>query len=503
MIRLLFLTHRYLGIALGLLMVLWCVTGIVMMYVPYPAAIDRDVRLAALAPLDGVACCILEGESFPPDNAAIRSFEIEALNDRAVLSASNASGQVYMLDITAGTEFEGPAPSAALDIARDFTRGRGIAAEPTLLGEIESDQWTTGRFRNDRPLYHFALNDESGAEIYVSSTSGKVLNTTDSYIRFWNWLGSVPHWLYFTQLREDVALWTDVVVWTSLIGCVLTVIGIYIGIRQLRRRRSTGKLASPYRGIWYWHHVPGLIFGIFTLTWVFSGMLSMTPWGLFTNSDPTPALERLYGEPPTWSDLKEAIPAIIAGAPAGSVHVQSAPFEGNIFAIASGADGIPTRLSAGGINANMNPTDYARAAVLIGEVYDGATWEILHEEDAYYYGRPHEPMPLPVLRVATQGADAANFYASPETGFLLRFADAEARWYRWLFSGLHSLDFSQVFRWRPFWDVLMIVLLLGATGVCATGTWLGIEHLLGRSRRQGFLADIKRRTPERRSAPLA
>ena len=28
--------HRYLGVALGLLMLLWFVSGIVMMYVPYP-----------------------------------------------------------------------------------------------------------------------------------------------------------------------------------------------------------------------------------------------------------------------------------------------------------------------------------------------------------------------------------------------------------------------------------------------------------------------------------
>jgi hypothetical protein len=502
MIRLLFLTHRYLGIALGLLMVLWCVTGIVMMYVPYPAAVERDMRLAALAPLSSVPCCVMEGEYFPADDTAIRSFEIEALNGRAVLTATNTGGRIYMLDITAGAGFEGATPDMARNVAQDFARKLGIAAAPTLLGEVESDQWTTGRFRIDRPLYHFALNDDETSEIYVSSTSGKVLNYTNAHMRFWNWLGSVPHWLYFTQLREDPIAWTKVIVWTSVTGCILTLLGIYIGIRQLRRRHSSGKLGSPYRGLWYWHHIPGLIFGIFTLTWVFSGLLSMTPWGLFANSDPTPALERLYGEPPRWAEVKQALPAIVAGAPAGTLHIQSAPFDGGLFAMAYTAGENPTRLAANGTPAPLGEADYARAAQLIGQAYDGVSWEIMEGEDAYYYGRPHAPISLPILRVSTQGADAAFFYASPQSGRLMRFADGEARMHRWLFSGLHSLDFSRVFRWRPFWDVLMIVLLIGATIVCATGTWLGIQRLLGRSRGQGFFVDLKRRTPARKSAPL-
>nr|TFG52856.1 MAG: peptidase [Hyphomicrobiales bacterium] len=499
MLRLLFLTHRYLGIALCLLMVLWCFTGVVMMYVPYPEVVERDLRLAGLAPIKSVACCVMEGEYFPAENTAIRSFELEALNGRAILTATNANRRIYMLDITAGTAFDGPTPNSAQDIARDFARNQEIAAEPTLLGEIESDQWTTGRFRNDRPLYHFALNDNGKSEIYVSSTSGKVLNYTNRHIRFWNWLGAVPHWLYFTPLRENPALWTEIVVWTSFVGCILTLLGLYIGIRQFRRRTSTGKLASPYRGLWYWHHIPGLVFGVFTLTWVFSGLLSMTPWGLFANSDPTPALERLYGEPPQWAELKEAIPAIVSAAPADSVHIQFAPFDGNIFAMASAADGNQTRLSAGGFVLAMNDADYARAARLIGEAYAGVSWEILNEEDSYYYGRAHALVPLPILQVTTGGA---YYYASPESGRLMRFADGEARWHRWLFNGLHSLDFSQAFRRRPFWDVLMIALLIGATIVCATGTWLGIERLLGHSRGQGFLVELKRRTPGQKSAPL-
>jgi uncharacterized iron-regulated membrane protein len=37
LLRTTFLAHRYLGIGLGVLMLTWCLSGIVMMFVPYPA----------------------------------------------------------------------------------------------------------------------------------------------------------------------------------------------------------------------------------------------------------------------------------------------------------------------------------------------------------------------------------------------------------------------------------------------------------------------------------
>src|SRR6187399_141613 len=51
-----FLVHRWLGIALALLMALWTLSGIVMMYVSYPETSTAE-RVAGLDPLDLSACC--------------------------------------------------------------------------------------------------------------------------------------------------------------------------------------------------------------------------------------------------------------------------------------------------------------------------------------------------------------------------------------------------------------------------------------------------------------
>jgi hypothetical protein len=63
------------------------------------------------------------------------------------------------------------------------------------------------------------------------------------------------------------------------------------------------------------------------------------------------------------------------------------------------------------------------------------------------------------------------------TGELLTAVDRSARWYRWLHSGLHRMDFTPLWRTRPLWDLWMWLSLSGAALVCLTGTWLGIRRL--------------------------
>ena len=45
---------------------------------------------------------------------------------------------------------------------------------------------------------------------------------------------------------------------------------------------------------------------------------------------------------------------------------------------------------------------------------------------------------------------------------------------RWLYRGLHSLDFPWLYKYRPLWDIVVITLMLGGTALCMTSlvlTW--------------------------------
>ena len=87
-----FLVHRWLGIALALLMALWTLSGFVMMYVSYPATTAAE-RAAGLDPLDLAACCAkIAAPEGPIDNASV-----EMLLGRPVI-VTGYSGNVDFTD---------------------------------------------------------------------------------------------------------------------------------------------------------------------------------------------------------------------------------------------------------------------------------------------------------------------------------------------------------------------------------------------------------------------
>jgi hypothetical protein len=144
--------------------------------------------------------------------------------------------------------------------------------------QIEYDQWTLGGdFDIDRPLKHIVLNDAAGTEIYVSSRSSNVVLATTRRERLLNYLGSIPHWVYQTELRHHNRAWNALMWSLSLMGTIGVALGVFLGLVRLR--------ADPaYHGPRWWHHISGLIVAPFVLSWVFSGFLSMDD-GWFAHSD--------------------------------------------------------------------------------------------------------------------------------------------------------------------------------------------------------------------------
>ena len=168
----------------------------------------------------------------------------------------------------------------------------GIDTSPAGAELIDYDQWTVaGDFDSDRPLFRYAVNDNAGTEIYVSSRSGKVVLTTTRTQRLANYAGSIAHWLYPTELRHHRHMWSALMWWLSLLATIGAAIGVIIGLLRL----GSG---PGYRGLQRWHHVCGLIFAPFLLTWIFSGFLSMDDGRLFARSDELfRALHKLDFEP--------------------------------------------------------------------------------------------------------------------------------------------------------------------------------------------------------------
>jgi PepSY-associated TM region len=321
--------------------------------------------------------------------------------------------------------------------------------------------------------FGFTFDDPEKTNIYVSGLNAQVVLWTTATERFWSWLGTIPHWLYFSQLRSNVVLWTEIMIWTSVLGAFLTVLGLYLGITQFKARARF----SPYRGWFYWHHIAGLVFGITTLTFVVSGLISMNPWGFLEDRRGGGEQGRLEGGPLKWGEVRASLNAIHAKPEmAGSVSLATAPFAGQLYWLATRQDGTVTRLDAEGGSAPISEIDLAEAAKRIAGDVGIAEQALISEEDAYYF-RESEHFVLPVYRVVLKDDESTRYYIDPNSAALLQRADATARWYRWLFGGLHRIDFAAWMRARPIWDIIMLTLLIGGVALTATGFYLALRRI--------------------------
>ena len=497
--------HRWLGVFVGLLMTLWCLSGFVMIYVDYPR-LEPAAQLQGLAPVQLPPGPVWNDPAWEEAGLApdlpIASARVEMMAGRPVLrivSAATGDRPIAQMrtmpdaiDLATGRKLAPPRRADLARIAADYARGHAIGGAAPALSETGIDQWTVQTYRRSAPLYRADYADPAGTVIYISGRSGEVVQKTTRFQRFWGWLGAVPHWLYPTILRQDGALWNQVVVWTSLAGCFLTGTGIWAGIARLRRKRD-GTIGSPYKGLWWWHHVFGLFFGLLTLTWVASGLFSMNPWGFLDSSAGPAEAGRLAG-PMHWRDVRQALSAL-GDLPRGARRVEAAPLGGRTFLLLSGLPISDGEVSSQRFDAAGKPALFGEDALrtaLSGRP-SLASLELLEEEDAYYYGR-RSPAPLPVWRAVLADAEATRLYIDPVSGRLLRAVDRNGRAFRWLQDGLHRLDLP-LLRRRPWWDLVVLPLLAAVTFVCGTGTWMAWNKVRRDVRR---LFRMGLRTPARR-----
>jgi len=470
--KVILLIHRYLAIGVGMLMVLWCLSGFVMMYQSMPA-LSTEQRLRGLEPLDFSQCCDLS--TLPlQDEAPAPAFRVEMLLGDPVFRPGGGGRLAQALRATnlrTGQPIEELPEAAVLQVAQQFGAGNGIQGTARALGLIDMDQWTLQTARRNAPTYKFTFDDAAGTEIYVSGASGEVFLATTRRERVLAWFGAIPHWLYPTILRQDGALWTQVVIWTSIAGSFLAATGMYVGISRIRRNRQ-GALASPFRGWWYWHHLSGLLFGVLALTWVFSGLMTMNPWGALSGGRNDPAYREAFVGTPTWGEAKQFFAAAGQLDDTGYKQIQPAPFAGSLYLLAQRADGSQDRFDAAALPAALRDEQVAAAVAQLPNPVREFT--LLQEEDSYYYGHKRNA-DLPVWRVLMDDADATRLYINKDTG-ALRAVGSTGRWSRWIRTGLHDLDFP-VLRIRPVWYIVVSLLLAGVTSLCMIGTWLAIKRV--------------------------
>jgi hypothetical protein len=329
--RWLYLTHRWAGIVLCLFFAMWFLSGMVMMYVGYPKLAQQE-RLAHLAPLDAAALSVTPAQA---------------------VAAARGGAPVYLVP---GGRREAPkvvdAATGALLPRADAAVARATAAAwfggryaAHYGGTVDEDVYTHSRALDaDRPLHRVDMEDPERTRLYISSATGMVVLDATRAERLWNYAGAWIHWLYPLRGNALDPWWHDIVVWLSVAGVLVALTGTVVGVLRWRFSRPYASGSrSPYReSMMRWHHLSGLLFAAITITWVFSGLMSMNPWKLFTGDAAPLALAAYAGEPEAGPPL--ASPgALIAALPAPPRELVWARVDGRDLALARSGPGAARR----------------------------------------------------------------------------------------------------------------------------------------------------------------
>lgn len=469
--------HRILGIALSILFLMWFVTGIIMIYHHYPSihvskSLAYDGQIPAdVLPLDS----IIAMNSIDADSIE----EVEMMGHRGItLLSVKASGKENIIDAQSGKAVERLFKPQLDEIARSWNHAS--ITETDSLNEI--DVWLIGAYPfKDYPVYKYSFADDDATELYLSSRTGRALQLTTYSSRFWAWVGAIPHWIYIKQLRATGRQpWTDVVLWISGIGIIMTLTGIIVGIRSMVLARRRGKWCPYKKPMFRWHHISGFFFGLIVLMFIFSGFMSL-------QKVPTSLVP--YNEGYTADNFVR-----------GQKHIRMSDFAADARDVLDGSKvkrltwtvraGIPIYIVETGTDyymVNASDSTHGRFAIDEAMCRQMAALSLTHgERYTVSYITEYEPgyssvrqsrmRTLPVYKIAVDDRYGSCFYVIPETGKAV-YANNNSNLRNTLYTTLHSLNCEFFYHHPLLRIVLLWLMMIGGTVVSLTGVVLGYRYI--------------------------
>jgi uncharacterized iron-regulated membrane protein len=432
--RALTLVHRWLGVACAPLFAMWFASGIVMHFVPFPALTEAE-RLAGLGPIEFAR--VRHG---PGD--AVAASRLPAVTRVRLLQRSD--GPVFIVSGSAGlaalhaddlTPADVHLDSLALGIAVAHARDRRLdASAATSARSAAYDQWTVaGGLSLHRPLYRVTLNDPAGTELYVSSVTGEVVRDTTRRERWWNYAGSVAHWIYPASLRARPQAWTAIAWVLSAVASLAAIAGAALGTALLVARRGLAGSAGSWHA---WHHALGLVCAAFVLTWIVSGWLSLDSGLLFSTGALTEPEARALAPAPDWRALPTDPPIRTSGAKevewfffgATPYRRDRIDLDAQLLLVARSDSATPPPRSFLAL-AEIEAVGRRLSATCGAAAIDVAT-------DAYASA---SAVPgAPVFRIACGNL---WFHVDAASGAIIDRLDPSRRARRWLFGAAHTFDF--------------------------------------------------------------
>lgn len=435
------MVHRRLGLVLGPAVLLWFLSGVVLLWVPYPSLTEGEWFSMAGA-LSTRECCV----SFPslvkklerPDG--IESLRLRMVGDRPVVVAQSLNGSLVAVSADRDGVLAPFTQEGIERIVQPFAAGRTI----NEVELIDHDVWTVHqRFDPYRPLWKVQLSGEQEPVLYVSSVTGDVVQDTTAEERRWNLVGAVIHWWYWPSLRRHWAWWDRLVWWLSGVGTVMVFAGSLILSRDCMQRGWRGGLAEGRQV----HRWLGVITGISACCWMASGWLSMDHGRWFSDGKVNAEdRERFMGGRLTVRDARDH-PDFSTLMVNGTVkEIRLTKLAGVVLVIARTSPATQVVLTAP--SQAEAPSD-----AVSDEVVTAAARSLLGGDDALTISKrggnassscsaTGNDAELPFLQVETSGHESRGVLVDGRIGAAMERLDSSRRLYHQLFDSLHRWDVS-------------------------------------------------------------
>lgn len=481
-------THQWLGSIMCLLTLVWFLSGILMVFFGYPSLTER-ARLSLLEPL------AVHSQDHCFDSSDLRNHGAE------VVQRPEGALCVYTIDGRREAHWlrnrEGYGPltekKALVRAQAVLRRGAGPSEAPLeYRGLLDfSDQWTlSSRYNPYFPLHRVVVEDDANSIFYIAQRTGEVVLITTQRERLLAWFGAIPHWIYPAMLRRARETWRYLVIGLALVALTMSLSGLLLASGlQLRHYRRKGTLDAPFsKRLYRLHYYLGLGSGLFTSTWLLSGAFSLNPLGWSPGSSPSSAQKGAFAGSP---ENAEGLPisAVIEACRRDRAPqlIRSFYLGGELFYLCMwpGKTEIVSVRDAGSRSFFTRDELHQWFENAFPQVrVTHADW--LLESDDYYYPTHYRPdrARLPYLRLALDDEEDSTVYVDAQRGEIALWHTRRSRLERWLYHGLHSLDFGFLYK-RPVLWYSVIFTLLGL-GILSTGTGvlLGWKFFLRRMRRR-------------------
>lgn len=464
--------HKWLGALLAPMTFVWFLSGLGMLFLAFPKLGDQDI--VHRDTIGGVLPSLQQILAQVPEGEELMHLQLTTHSGVPIIKVTTDQ---QSLQFVADTLF---APVAESGVSYSYIQeqaGRWSSYPIKSIDELyQLDPWIPySSLKEHFPIYRIKYDDPEKSYLYLSSQTGEALQYCTRKGRIEGALSTIPHMLYFWQLRQNRDIWLAVVTILSGLCAIMCLAGIVVGIRYYRFSwKRKGRLQSPYKkGSYRLHHISGMLFGFFAMMFALSGLLSMQdlPSWLVKEHNPTLKSTLRKSDKVDFSsfvlDYRELLKLgevkDIAFEQFGTQPYYTVTYRDTVAKFDATSPSIePLYLTEKVVLKRLSRHIDSPMSIELLETYDN------------YYVSNIESATLPVYKVVASDPDKSHIYVTP-TEASVRYFNTNSRVKKWIYPAFHSLRVKYFAEHPVLRKGLITLVCIGGLVLSVTGMIIGIR----------------------------